>query len=256
MPLSVSPLQLRPADVDAMAELLVARHTVERRQALELPAAYDLQVASGQVVMLLKRSNAGALGAWQADRLVGRLAAHWELPDPWSLTALFHRPRSVVAEHAIAPDASDSRDVARQLYAAVAGRWVARGGLAHYVFASAFDVGALDGWFSLGFGQDQALGVRDLRPVDGAARDVTLRAASDADSGIVARLAHALDQHHAAAPVFMPALFEHGVARANDLADALRPTLGAETEPQVWLARTARWWAYCAVIPRSTCLPT
>jgi ribosomal protein S18 acetylase RimI-like enzyme len=241
MALICAPLALRPDDIDAMARVLVARHALERELAPELPRAYDLDAARGQCIRLLKRSDAGALGAWAGEQLVGWLAPRWELPRPWSVDALFHRPRSVVAEHAFAPDASDRRELARRLYAAAAESWVARGFNAHYVFASAFDADALEGWFSLGFGQDQALGVRDLRPVAGATSDVEIVVATEDHADEVVRLGLELDRHHAGAPVFYPALYEHEVARGNDLYDALQVRQRADdlpdTRDQVRLAR-------------------
>jgi GNAT superfamily N-acetyltransferase len=241
MSLDFTPLLLRPADVDVMAEVLVARHALERPQAPELPSAYDMQAATGQVIKLLKRADAGALGVWDGAQLLGWLAARWELPQPWTIDALFHRPRSVVVEHAFTPAAPDRRELARQLYAAAADDWVARGCVAHYVFASAFDREALDGWFSLGFGQDQALGVRDLRPVTGAASDVEIVVATEDDADDVIRLGLELDRHHATAPVFYPALMEHEVARGNDLYHALQAHYRAHDDPderdQIRLAR-------------------
>ena len=218
-----------------MAKLLVARHAAERSLAPELPTSFDLDAARGQVIKLLKRSDAGALGAWEAGRLQGWLAARWEQPRGWSIEALFHRPRSMVAEHALTPSAPERRELARRLYAAAAGNWVADGYTAHYVFASAFDAPAMDGWFSLGFGQDQALGARDLRPVARTAADLEIVPATPDDVEEVTRLALELDRHHAGTPVFYAVLPEHDVARGNDLYDALHST--RDERDQLRLAR-------------------
>src|SRR5919198_74044 len=50
----------------------------------------------------------------------------------------------------------------RDLYAAAATRWVDEGRARHYTLVPATDAALVDAWFRLGFGQQQAHGIREV----------------------------------------------------------------------------------------------
>lgn len=80
---------------------------------------------------------------------------------------------------AVDPALEDGREVYREMYAAVATQWIAAGCFAHYVCVAAQDRLAVDAWFSLDFGQDNTLAVRDTLPAIGmeAGSDIEIRRA-------------------------------------------------------------------------------
>ena len=100
----------------------------------------------------------------------------------------------------------DGREVYREMYAAVATQWVAAGCFAHYVCTPAQDRLAVDAWFSLDFGQDNTLAVRDTLPPERmeAASDIEIRRAGPEDIDTAVRLEDGLRRYQAGSPVFVP----------------------------------------------------
>jgi ribosomal protein S18 acetylase RimI-like enzyme len=81
-----------------------------------------------------------------------------------------------LASHALA--AGIDAELYRDLYAALAAGWVARGYFDHYALIPAADRAALDAWFALSFGLEQAHGLRPLAAPDAADDRETLIAVS------------------------------------------------------------------------------
>ena len=96
-----------------------------------------------------REPGAAGVAALRDGQLAGYLIMSPKIDATWGRSA-WARP----ASHAVAPEAD--ADLYRDLYAALAPHWVERGCLTHYVLAPATDRAALDAWFSLGFGQQQA----------------------------------------------------------------------------------------------------
>ncbi len=58
--------------------------------------------------------------------------------------------------------AAEEPEVVRELYAAAAAAWFTHGRRRHYVLVPATDQLLVDAWFRLGFGHQQAHGVREV----------------------------------------------------------------------------------------------
>src|SRR5207248_11350846 len=87
----------------------------------------------------------------------------------------------------------------RDLYAAASAGWVEDGRKAHYAVVPATEAELVDAWFRLGFGQQQAYGIRELPEVEWPAG---VREAEDRDVEALIALAPELSAHQRRAPVF------------------------------------------------------
>jgi predicted N-acetyltransferase YhbS len=116
--------------------------------------------------------------------------------------------------------------VVRDLYAAVASGWVDEGRTRHYVVVPANDGALLDAWFRLGFGQQQAYGIREVTPEPwpNGVRATELR-----DVDAILDLAPLLGGHQVLSPVFSgrPAQFDRDELRADVEKDIASDELGS-----------------------------
>ena len=201
-----------PADLDAAAALLAARHAADRARTPVLPAAFaDPARARGVLESILAEPYTG-VAAWRAGRLVGYLLGIYRLPAPTSARALLLWPRSVVVRYpAHAADPADAATIYPALYAALSAQWVAAGYFAHYIYLPAAGRPALDTWADLGFGRDSAFAGRSTSPPPAeSARpaDLDIRVAGATDLPLLNRLVADLFRHHAAPPLYAPYLPE------------------------------------------------
>jgi len=140
--------------------LLAARHARQREVEPLLPPRFeDPGAAQEEVAEAWSREGASGTAAFRGGRLVGYLVAAPREGAAWGEN-VWVEP----AGHAV----EDAEDV-RALYAAAAGIWVEGGRRAHYALVPATDAGLVDAWFRLGFGHQQAHGVREV-PADIAVR--------------------------------------------------------------------------------------
>lgn len=170
-------------DLDAAAAFLAARHARHREAEPLLPAEVDFRA---EVEALWQRP--GASGAiTESGFLVGvpRDDPVWG-PNVWV----------ELAGHAVSEP-----EAARDLYALAAQRWVDEGNTRHYAVVPN-DAPLLDAWSRLGFGQQHAVGLREVPP-DTAWPD-GIRAAGEDDVEALVALAPLLADHQALAPVFGP----------------------------------------------------
>jgi GNAT superfamily N-acetyltransferase len=168
------------------AELLAERHRRHREAEplLTEPADYRAEVealwggdeASGAVAQRDGRVVGYLLGIRKDDRVWGQNV--WV--DP--------------AGHAV-DEAEDLRD----LYAAAAARWVDEGRTRHYAVTPASDTPELHAWYRLGFGQQQALGIRE---VPDATMPENVRLAEQRDIEPLVELGPLLPDHQGGSPVF------------------------------------------------------
>ena len=96
-------------------------------------------------------------------------------------------------------------ELVRDLYAAVAERWVADGFTSQYAMVPASDPALVDAWFRLGFGHQHVYAIRETPPAGErteAPPGLTLRLARRDDLDALARLDVALPAHQALSPVF------------------------------------------------------
>jgi GNAT superfamily N-acetyltransferase len=171
-------------DLDAAAAFLARRQARHREVEPLLPAEADFRGAIDQLWREPGASGAVSehgylLGAPVDEPLAG--------PNVWVQ----------LAGHAV-----DEPEAARDLYALAAQRWVDEGNTRHYVLVPAADEELLGAWYRLGFGQQHAVGLREV-PARAALPDGARAAEPDDEDGLVA-LAPALPDHQARAPVFGP----------------------------------------------------
>ena len=137
--------------------LLAARHRRHREAEPLLDARYeDPDAASAEVEAAWRRVGASGAAAVSDGRLVGYLFGAPRERGVWG---------DNVWVEAAGQGAREPEDV-RDLYASAASTWVEGGGTRHYVLVPATDREVVDAWFRLGFGQQQAHGVREVSAAD------------------------------------------------------------------------------------------
>ena len=225
-------LRLVPFDescVDAAAGLLAARHQRARQHELALPECFIDPANAQPAVRAAVREPAGSgVAAMRNGHLVGFLIGVPEISEIWG--------RSVWVRygwHALAAD--EDTEVYRDLYAAAAPRWLARGCFAHYIELSADDRASLDAWFRLSFGLQHAFGIQHLSITDLEAHSpeaaVTIRRAGPGDSDSVAEMEGILWTHLGRSPIYSVRLPEHAENSREAAAEVL-----ADPQVAVWLA--------------------
>lgn len=200
---------LAKADLAAAARLLAGRHQGHRTAQpflsrrfedpatceVELTAAWKADGASGAVALRGGEIVGFLLGAPKTGTLWG--------PDLWVEAA---------------GQAAEEPEMLRDLYALAAARWVEEGRTAHYVLTPAHDPMVLRAWSRLGFGEQQAHGLRAVptAPVGRPrAADVVVRPTRREDIPMLARLDLELPRHQAVSPTFSAgdvSTFEESVA--------------------------------------------
>jgi len=138
------PRPFSDGDLDAAATLLAERHARHREAEPLLPADVDFRA---EIEALWRRPDASGavskngflIGAPREDPVWG--------PNVWV----------ELAGHAVAEP-----EGARDLYALAAQRWVDEGKSRHYVVVPATDAVLVEAWFRLGFGQQHAIGIREV----------------------------------------------------------------------------------------------
>ena len=171
-------------DLDAAGAFLARRHARHREFEPLLPAEAEFR---GAVEGLWREPGASGavcgsgylLGAPVDDPVWG--------PNVWVQ----------LAGHAV-----DDPEAARDLYALAAQGWVDEGNTRHYVIVPAADAALLDAWYRLGFGQQHAVGLREV-PAEAAWPEGVRPAHRDDEDALVA-LAPVLADYQEQAPVFGP----------------------------------------------------
>jgi GNAT superfamily N-acetyltransferase len=172
--------------LDAAGLLLAARHRRHREAEplLTEPADYRTEVealwrgegASGFVGLRDGRAVGYVLGIRKSDEVWG--------PNVWVDPA----------GHAV-----EEPEELRDLYAAAASRWVDESRTRHYAVAPTSDHELLLAWYRLGFGQQQALGIREIPE---AAMPADVRLAEERDIEALVDLGPVLPDHQSGSPVF------------------------------------------------------
>lgn len=194
----MSKLEIRPFSdehLDEAARLLAKRH--ERHRAAEplLPERFGEPAAALEELETTWRAErASGSAGFRDGRLVGYLVGAPRDSAVWGENVWVD-----YAGHSV-----DQAEDVRDLYAAAAARWVEEGAMGHYVVVPAFDQALVNGWFRVGFGQQQAHGLREVS----AHTEVQLPdgfvirrpTADDIDSLIEVDLA--LPRHQQSSPVF------------------------------------------------------
>jgi len=194
--MSLQITSLQQEHLEDAAALVSARYKTLRERMPLLPPRYE---DAGTILSLLRSLTGEAAGvvALRGSRLVGFLSGF--------VLSSFLGKRSVYSpEWANGAELGESRRVYEEMYARLSARWVADGCFLHAVTMLKHDRAGIEGWQWLGFGLAAVDGVRELKPVQGAAVEVEVRQARVEDVAEVAALGEALERHLAAAPTFWP----------------------------------------------------
>ena len=177
------------------ARLLAARHARQREVEPLLPAQFEAPAAAREkVAAAWHGEGASGTAAFRAGRLVGYLIGAPRDRDVWGENVWIE-----LAGHAV-EEAEDIRD----LYATAAARWFDEERRRHYALAPATDAELVDAWFRLGFGHQQAHGLRevparvDVRIPDG----FEIREPREEDIDALLAVDLALPAHQRSSPVF------------------------------------------------------
>lgn len=193
------PASIRPlgeGDLDAAAALLAARHRRHRAtEPLLDPAFEDPGAARATIADLLGGDRAAGVAMWRDGALVGYLVGVSKDDSVWGGNVWVE-----AAGHAVAEPS-----VVRDLYAAIAGEWVAAGRSNHHVLVPASDAGLVDAWFTLDFGQQHVHAVREVpdRSFGVVPRsELVVRGATRDDLDPLVELERVLPVHLRGSPVF------------------------------------------------------
>jgi ribosomal protein S18 acetylase RimI-like enzyme len=185
-----------PDALDGAAGLLAARHRRHRSaEPLLDPAFEDPSVARAVIAESLEADLASGVVARAGDDVVGYLLGQQKDLSTWG-------PNVWVES---AGHAATEPSIIRELYAAIAGTWVAEGRSNHHVLVPATDTELVDAWFSLDFGQQHVHGVRDVPGPDFGVvprSELVIRRPTLADLDALVALERVLPNHLAGAPVF------------------------------------------------------
>ena len=227
----------REEHLTAAAALLAARQRADRRRQPLLSKHWEQpDMARSYLARLLEQPDSHGFIVEDGDGVQAYLAGQMVLPSPLSVRSLLMRPRSgqiPLGGYAARP--AVAYEGYRRLYAALGERWNAAGCFSHYVDVTAVDATAREAWFSLGFGEDDAVAIRATGPVDRTPRAgssaVSFRRAGPADIETVMHLSVQLARFHQASPVYYP----YPVEVEPDLRRHMERQL-AEPSCALWLA--------------------
>ena len=214
----VKPQEIRPFrddDLDAAAELLAARHRRHRRVESLLPERYERAAeAKGAVEGAWRKAGASGVVAVRDGRVVGYLIGAPDDEGAWGPNDWIDHPGHGV----------EGAELLRDLYAVRAEQAVAEGRTRHYVLVPADDPERLEAWYRVGFGQQQAYGIREVHDEPWPPR---VREASAGDVEALLPLTLAISRHHAGSPVFSDHAARR-VEKADDSTDEVRAQLEAD----------------------------
>jgi GNAT superfamily N-acetyltransferase len=181
-------------DLDAAGALLARRHVAHRRaQPLLARRFEEVEAATREVAALWKVDGASGAVGRLPGRMVGFLLGTPRSGDVWGPN-VWVEPAGHAVEHP---------EVARDLYAAAAARWVDEGRTAHYAVVPEPDAALVDAWFRLGFGLQHVHGLCPAAPVSATPPSgFVIRRATRGDIQALAELDLVLPEHQALSPVF------------------------------------------------------
>jgi ribosomal protein S18 acetylase RimI-like enzyme len=182
-------------DLDAAAVLLAGRQRRHREAEPLLPARYEEPASARDEIDALWRSDdASGAVALRDGRTVGYLLGIRKSDEAWG--------PNVWVEYA--GHATDEAEDVRDLYGAAAARWVEEGRTRHYAQVPAADGVLLDAWFRVGFGAQQAEGVREVGDTAAAEQPagVTVRMPGPDELDVATVIGPSLQRHQNLSPVF------------------------------------------------------
>jgi ribosomal protein S18 acetylase RimI-like enzyme len=243
----------RDTHLEEAAALLALRHQGDHALEPALPERFkQADVARTAVEATWRKPDASGVVALDAGRMIGYLIGVPRINLVWG--------RSVwvpLAGHAV--DRTYGAEIYRDLYAALSPSWVAHGCYAHYALIPASDRPALDAWFALSFGQEQAHGIRETADASALAPPVdptlTIRRHELADLEASLALDEIIPRHQSRAPVYAPAYNEEYAPFWFGNKEAIRQEsleILQDEQASIWLAlRHGRIVGYQLYVPAS-----
>jgi ribosomal protein S18 acetylase RimI-like enzyme len=183
------------AHLEDAARLLAARHARQRELEPLLPERFEEPPnAREELDAVWHTEGASGASAFREGHLVGFVLGSSRDAEAWGENVWIE-----AAGHAVEV-AEDIRD----LYAAAAGPWFEEGRRRHYAVVPATDAELVEAWFRLGFGHQQALGLREVPArVEVRAPDrVDIREPREEDIDTLIEVGMALPTHQRGSPIF------------------------------------------------------
>jgi len=239
--------------LEEAAALLALRHQGDYALEPALPERFkQADVTRAAVEATWSKPDASGVVALDAGRMIGYLIGVPRIDMVWGRSVWVY-----LAGHAV--DRAYGAEVYRDLYAVLSPSWVAYGCFAHYALIPASDRPALEAWFALSFGKEQAHGIRETAdastlapPVDPA---LEIRRAELADLEVSLELDDIIARHQSRAPVYAPAYFEEYAPFWFGNKEAIRQEsleILQDEQARVWLAlRNGRIVGYQLYVPAS-----
>ena len=178
--------------LDAAAALLANRHARHREAEPLLPDISDFraqverdldhELASGVVALSGEELVAYVIGRIEDDQLLG--------------------DRRAIVDFAGSAAATGQGEAIRDLYSALAARWVAAGATRHLALIPAGDEALIDPWLRLAFGVQYVWAVRETAAMKPVRAGVKIRPGRTDDLELVAKLDRSLYEHQAGPPSF------------------------------------------------------
>lgn len=186
-------IEIQPLEdehLDAAARLLADRHARHRESEPLLPEVSNFRA---QLERDLDHGRASGVVAIRDDDVVAYLIGRVE-EDALGERAL--------VDFAGCAAAAGEAEAVRDLYAALAARWIAAGATRHLALMPASDEALIDAWLRLAFGLQYIWAVRETAPMKPVEADVEIRPGTPDDLDLVTRLDRALYEHQAGSPSF------------------------------------------------------
>jgi GNAT superfamily N-acetyltransferase len=184
------------SSIEGAALLLADRHRRHRLVEPLLDPAYETVAgARGAIEAALAADLAGGATATRRGEIVGYMIGQQKDPSTWGPNVWVE-----AAGHAATEPA-----VVRELYAALAGDWVAAGRTSHSILVPASDADLVDAWFGLSFGQQHVHAIRELPGASFGVvprSELVIRAPTRDDLDALTELELVLPNHLRASPVF------------------------------------------------------
>lgn len=213
--------------LEPAADLLAARHARDVVHQPLLPRRFnDPAVARTALATLWLHEHTSGVAAWQNGRLAGYLVGEIKIDTFRGRSVWLQLPGQALAE-------DQPAELLADLYAEAAPQWLRWGAFSHYVMIPAADEAGQAVWFSLSFGQEQAVALRALQgPLptkpDLPGLEVRLVTRSD-EKQLVEEMAPLLSSHMSESPVWGVALPEYDRVRRAGYSEML-----ADEDVYIW----------------------
>jgi ribosomal protein S18 acetylase RimI-like enzyme len=197
------------------------------------------------------KPDASGVVALFAGRMIGYLIGVPQIDMVWGRSVWVY-----LSGHAVdRTNRTYGAEVYRDLYAALSPTWVSFGCFTHFALIPASDQPALEAWFALSFGKEQAHGIRETAEASALAPPVDasleIRRATLADLDASLELDDIIPLHQSRAPVYAPYWFgEYSPSGNKEEIRQESSELLEDEHAKLWLAlRNERIVGYQLYLP-------